>query len=310
MASSQNGWKANDRTAIVSMQVPGTTRRIAVRVGPPGEALVEFAAAFHRTVERIDDGIFDDWGYAERAIRGSSTTLSNHASGTAIDLNATRHPLGRVGTFSPAQAAQIRRLIAATGGVLRWGGDYIGRKDEMHVEVNDGRDVNDCARARDALRRYNGAPTPGPAPAPAPPPPPPPPPPRPQPRQEDTEMYWETPAPDPNTPPSEWPRIRRVYAFDPSGGWSGQGRLRLNAGPQGCFVRLARWWMRNDDWTPNNRDRMHFWDHPGLSADEDGLLFPVAGDWQVDLPPRATSIELEFAAPTGVHVISVYNPPR
>jgi HK97 family phage portal protein len=36
----------------------------------------------------------DDWGYAERPIRGS-TVVSNHASGTAIDLNATCWTLGQ-----------------------------------------------------------------------------------------------------------------------------------------------------------------------------------------------------------------------
>lgn len=78
-----------------------------------------------------------NWGYAERPIRGSRTT-SNHASGTAIDLNAPRHPLGKRGTFSKKQVRAIKRILADCGGVIRWGGNYVNRKDEMHFEINAG----------------------------------------------------------------------------------------------------------------------------------------------------------------------------
>nr|WP_276612341.1 peptidoglycan-binding protein [Kineococcus vitellinus] len=72
------------------------------------------------------------WGYAYRAVRGSSSP-SFHAAGIAVDLNAPRHPLGARGTFSSRQAAEVRRLAGHYG--LRWGGDYQRRADEMHVEV-------------------------------------------------------------------------------------------------------------------------------------------------------------------------------
>ena len=66
-------------------------------------------------------------------IRGSTDRLSNHASGTAIDLNATRHPLGKVGTFPVEKVPMIRALAKKYG--LKWGGDYKGRVDEMHFEI-------------------------------------------------------------------------------------------------------------------------------------------------------------------------------
>jgi peptidoglycan hydrolase-like protein with peptidoglycan-binding domain len=47
------------------------------------------------------------WGHAYREISGS-TTLSNHASGIAIDINAPRHPLGASGTFSSTQVSRTR----------------------------------------------------------------------------------------------------------------------------------------------------------------------------------------------------------
>jgi hypothetical protein len=95
--------------------------------------LVGFAAEFHELIEPIDEGTLDDWGYAYRDVRGSTTTLSNHSSGTAIDLNATQHPLGKVGTF-PAEKVPMIRALAKKYGLL-WGGDYRNRKDEMHFEV-------------------------------------------------------------------------------------------------------------------------------------------------------------------------------
>ena len=138
---------------ISTRNVPGTSVRLAVRNGSPGDLLLEFAAHFHREVESIE-GVADDWGYAERLVRGSATDLSNHASGTAIDLNATRHPLGSAASanYSSAQIAAVHRIVAATGNVVRWGGDYTGRTDPMHFEINDGRTEADCTRALAALR--------------------------------------------------------------------------------------------------------------------------------------------------------------
>lgn len=152
MPTSQNGYSANDRSLIASFVVPGTSRKLALRKGDCAVVLLDFAAWFHREIEPIDTGSLDDWGYAERMVRGSSTTLSNHASGTGMDLNAPRHPLGRVGTFTAAQTAKIRAKLKEYGGVIRWGGDYVNRKDEMHFEINKGiaavKAVADRIRAR------------------------------------------------------------------------------------------------------------------------------------------------------------------
>ena len=133
--NSQNGWKASKiRTeiGIESFPVPGTKLKLACAkaVAP---LLVGFAAEFHELIEPIDEGTLDDWGYAYRDIRGSTKTLSNHSSGTAIDLNATQHPLGKVGTFPIEKVPMIRALAKKYG--LIWGGDYRNRKDEMHFEI-------------------------------------------------------------------------------------------------------------------------------------------------------------------------------
>ena len=134
MRTSQNGWPASkdpEEIQIVSKRVPGTGLKLRV-AAPVAPLLIAFARDFHKEIERINEGQLDDWGYAYRDIRGAST-LSNHASGTAIDLNATQHPLGAENTFTDEQARTIRRLCRKYG--LRWGGDYRNRKDEMHFEI-------------------------------------------------------------------------------------------------------------------------------------------------------------------------------
>lgn len=136
MPVSQNGYTANSQAPIRRARIEGTDVSVGVRRGPAGDLLLHAAARWHREVEplRAPDGVLDCWGYAPRTIRGS-TTLSNHASGTALDLRARAHPLGRSGTFRADQVAAIRRILADCRFAIRWGGDYRGRKDEMHIEI-------------------------------------------------------------------------------------------------------------------------------------------------------------------------------
>jgi len=136
METSYNGWPASKDQAAIGIKsypVPGTTikLRCAEKVAP---LLVGFAAEFHTLIEPIDAGALDDWGYCYRMVRGEATKLSNHSSGTAIDLNATQHPLGKVGTFETGKVPMIRALAKKYG--LAWGGDYKTRADEMHFEVS------------------------------------------------------------------------------------------------------------------------------------------------------------------------------
>jgi hypothetical protein len=133
--TSPNGWPASeDRQAIgiKSFVIPGTKLKIACAqaVAP---ILVSFCKEFHELVEPIDQGQLDDWGYAFRMTRGSDKVLSNHSSGTAVDLNALKHPLGKSNTFNKEQCNIITLLITKYG--LAWGGHYKKRKDEMHFDI-------------------------------------------------------------------------------------------------------------------------------------------------------------------------------
>lgn len=137
MEHSQNGWPASKNTAdldILWYAVPGSggiRLPLAKKAAP---LLLAAAAEFHKTVEGLHDGWC--WGYAYRDIRGVTGTLSNHASGTAMDLNAPRHPLGVPASrnFSPAQIKRCQQIAVKYG--LSWGGDWISRPDAMHFEID------------------------------------------------------------------------------------------------------------------------------------------------------------------------------
>lgn len=153
MPLSQNGWTVVDSTGLRVFKLPGRAPRsvlrykngqelvIPLRRGVVGMILCHMALYFHEEVESLTTQLqHDEWGWAPRPIRGSST-ISNHASGTAMDLNATLHPLGvpTRNTFTPAQIARIHRRLRMYRGCLRWGGDYVNRPDAMHFEIDAGR---------------------------------------------------------------------------------------------------------------------------------------------------------------------------
>ena len=135
MLTSYNGYPASKdpkEIGIKAYQIEGTALKLrcAESVGP---LLAAFASEFHTLIEPLDTGALDDWGYCFRMVRGTTDKLSNHSSGTAIDLNASKHPLGKVGTFPGEKVPMIRALAKKYG--LKWGGDYKSRADEMHFEI-------------------------------------------------------------------------------------------------------------------------------------------------------------------------------
>ena len=105
-----------------------------------GEAtwlLRDFVQWFDANIEPINNTgtKADDWSWAPaEELRKGSGACSNHGSGTAIDLNATKHPFKHRGTFTPLQTARIKLKIATYGGKLQWGGNWTDPADEMHVE--------------------------------------------------------------------------------------------------------------------------------------------------------------------------------
>jgi D-alanyl-D-alanine carboxypeptidase len=129
VSTSQNGWQINP--PLTNLTVDGVS--FGGAHGGDAHTVLEYVATrFHHEVESLRAG--QCGCYNPRKIPGTDT-WSNHASATAIDINWTRHPLGARGTFTTAQVAAIRRILAACDGVIRWGGDYTHTVDEMHFEI-------------------------------------------------------------------------------------------------------------------------------------------------------------------------------
>lgn len=157
MSTSQNGWPALESSSpllyrwivpIKGMQPVEFT----LRNGSAGFILCWLVLRIAETIRPLNRKA-DDWGYAFRAIRGYSTTLSNHSSGTAVDIDSLDHGLGMGGTWLAKQVVLLHRLLAGVllSGVVRWGGDYHGRKDEMHFELVE--DLSVCERVARRLMK-------------------------------------------------------------------------------------------------------------------------------------------------------------
>lgn len=133
MARSQNGWEVldgyGDPRLVPCPYITGKLLR-----GDVAWIFGDFNTRYHNTIRRLDERK-DDWAFAPRPIKGTNV-ISNHASGTAIDLNASAHPQFR-DTMNAAMEAKIRALLRRYRGAIRWGGDYrTGRLDQMHFEIN------------------------------------------------------------------------------------------------------------------------------------------------------------------------------
>lgn len=130
---SQNGYKAKDYSLIATYTIPGTDGiRVSLRKGDVSVVLLYLLEQYNRFVEPLRKS--DTGGYNPRSII-SAYTLSNHASGTAVDTRWNDHPIGHRGTFTAEQVRTINKILVVLQGVVRWGGNYRGRPDEMHFEV-------------------------------------------------------------------------------------------------------------------------------------------------------------------------------
>jgi hypothetical protein len=137
---SQNGWPVLTPAQLTWFTAAG--ERFAAANADVASVAAYLITHFDAEVEPIAGKVLDDWSYAQRDIRGSTTTISNHASATAWDLNATKHPRGVKGTFSAAETAAVRsilgRIVDDNGNrIFRWGNDFVTAPiDSMHFEIN------------------------------------------------------------------------------------------------------------------------------------------------------------------------------
>ena len=138
----------DDSPDLYSWTLPlrGGTEKIRLRRGAPGFVLCCLILWWDESMESVFGRVLDDWGFARRLIRGSSTEWSNHSTGEAVDVNAAAHPLG-TRTLTRVQIRKLRWRVLTCGGVVRAGAFYGGRPDEMHLElVKGGAPVSRLAR--------------------------------------------------------------------------------------------------------------------------------------------------------------------
>ena len=143
MGYSQSGYPDiadyGDARLVSNPTVPGTNVKIlgGLLKGDVATILLDVARRYNTEVEPLVQSK-GCWGFQPE--HNNYVSNSNHESATAMDLNATEHPIGTdpSSNFTAAQIAAARKLRDSYGGVVRWGGDYTGRKDGMHWEINDG----------------------------------------------------------------------------------------------------------------------------------------------------------------------------
>lgn len=167
MPRSYNGWQAGtaSQLGIRVYDVPGPSR-VDLALNPDAAPiLLYWAEWWDANVEDIDTHAGhrtpDDYGHNYRLTRGENN-WSNHASGTAIDINALLYPW-RTAHMTAAKVAKIRAKLGQINKISRrlnghnlldWGGNYVrAPKDQMHTELSSGTSPSDVKRVMAELKR-------------------------------------------------------------------------------------------------------------------------------------------------------------
>lgn len=130
-------WAGENLVSVVIPQlrgIEGAPKNGRIRVHRlVQEQCRELFAAWER--ERLL-GLLRTWdgGFVPRFVRGSSTTLSNHAWGTAFDINAAWNPRGVLPPLR-GEEGSVRELVAIAHGLGFFWGGHFSRRDGMHFEV-------------------------------------------------------------------------------------------------------------------------------------------------------------------------------
>lgn len=149
MATTDNGWPARRDLPLRSLVVDGVAFVPGIVDDDAVAAVLGYVAEqFHQRVEPLRNP--GCWGFSYRENRNKPNALSRHSGGIAIDANAPAHPNGvpTARTFTPAQIAEVHRILAEVDHVVRWGGDYSGVPDAMHFEINADRTAVQAVAAR------------------------------------------------------------------------------------------------------------------------------------------------------------------
>jgi lysozyme family protein len=128
------------RDNIVEVSVPQLAKALKSRT---------HTMQFHRLAARQLQGLWAEWetaglldrilkyggSFSARFVRGSRTILSNHAFGSAFDINEPYNEIGHRPALVGGKGC-VRELVGiANKWGFFWGGHYSGRLDGMHFEV-------------------------------------------------------------------------------------------------------------------------------------------------------------------------------
>lgn len=129
------------RTNIGTIEIP---QLIGIS-GAPTSGRIDFFNAAHDQLQALwqaweDAGLLDrvvSWAgsYVPRFIRGSTSVLSNHAFGTAFDINSRANPLGAVPALAGKHGSVRELVVLANESGFYWGGHFKRRPDGMHFEI-------------------------------------------------------------------------------------------------------------------------------------------------------------------------------
>jgi hypothetical protein len=139
MARSENGWEVIKDQSDKSLTVARLAKsNIPLRLHKDAAKLLAYVALrFDKEVSPLKQGnkpgFQDDGGYSYRKI-GDGPKWSNHASGTAIDLNWQKFPMFKR-KMTKKQVAACEAIVADCEVLVRWGGHYKTAVDQMHFEV-------------------------------------------------------------------------------------------------------------------------------------------------------------------------------
>jgi len=131
-----NGWQALNLVAIEIPQIKGLppyhTNKISVHK--------KVASQFQKLFNEWDKAgllpliLSYDGSFNPRLIRGSSTNLSNHAFGVAIDINVPWNGLGVIPALKRQQGS-VRELVPIANSLGFYWGGHFQRNDGMHFEI-------------------------------------------------------------------------------------------------------------------------------------------------------------------------------
>lgn len=165
MPNSINGWPVLDNPPwsdprLEKKPVPGVPKRTLTMRREVLPLFLALAKDYHDTIAPIDEGDLDDWSYSYREARAANA-WSDHASGTAVDLNAAKEGWLGMSNYSwwanpakhrAAQDIKKRYEVVMWGGSKDFGGDYYNGStvDWMHWAIKPGVTV---AQVQDVIKR-------------------------------------------------------------------------------------------------------------------------------------------------------------